>query len=221
MSLIEIGDLENRDPSTISYWLGKFGLEANGKAKHSPRGELRLGTLKPMVDRGMTVAAIADSVDRSPGAVRYWLEKYGLSTKAKRGSRPVVPRDVVQRAIRDGQRTLDAVCLHHGPSVFVIENSGRARCRQCRMERVAARRRKVKRILIEEAGGACVRCGFDGFVGALQFHHLDPSNKKFGVAARGATIGIDALRVEASKCVLLCANCHAEVEHGGASLTLE
>jgi hypothetical protein len=72
----------------------------------------------------------------------------------------------------------------------------------------------VKRLLVEEAGGKCVVCGYDEHPAALQFHHLDPSRKEFQLSARGLTRGIDRARAEASKCVLLCANCHALVEIG-------
>jgi hypothetical protein len=50
---------------------------------------------------------------------------------------------------------------------------------------------------------------------ALEFHHVDPSAKEFGLAHRGAR-SIERLRAEARKCVLLCSNCHAEIENGGA-----
>jgi hypothetical protein len=51
-------------------------------------------------------------------------------------------------------------------------------------------------------------------VHALEFHHLDPSEKDFGLAQRGITRAIADVRREAQKCVLLCANCHVEVERG-------
>ena len=89
------------------------------------------------------------------------------------------------------------------------------------MQRVADRRRKNKWTLAKEAGGKCVRCGYDRFIGALQFHHLDPKQKSFGLAQNGSTKGLDALRQEAKKCILLCANCHSEVEHGRGDLPLE
>ncbi len=54
----------------------------------------------------------------------------------------------------------------------------------------------------------------DEVPGALQFHHLEPSAKSFGLSMRGLTRSIEKLREEAAKCVLLCANCHAEVEVG-------
>jgi hypothetical protein len=88
------------------------------------------------------------------------------------------------------------------------------RCKKCRAEAVARRRRKVKEILVEEAGGCCVICGYDRSVCALEFHHRDPSQKAFGLAQRGITRSIAEVRREAEKCVLLCSNCHSEVEHG-------
>ena len=46
---------------------------------------------------------------------------------------------------------------------------------------------------------------------------MDPSTKEFTLAQRGAR-SIAMLRAEVRKCVLLCANCHAEVEVGFAEL---
>ena len=51
-------------------------------------------------------------------------------------------------------------------------------------------------------------------MGALQFHHRDGNGKAFGLAEGGLTRSLEALRGEAAKCVLLCANCHSEVEAG-------
>jgi hypothetical protein len=133
----------------------------------------------------------------------------------------MVSREAVEAAIEAGLRTVEGDCRHHGSSVFVIEPSGKVRCRRCRMQRVSERRRRNKWTLAEEAGGKCVRCGYDTFIGALQFHHLDRKEKSFGLAQNGSTMGLDALREEARKCILLCANCHSEVEHGRGDLPLE
>jgi len=73
---------------------------------------------------------------------------------------------------------------------------------------------------VSEAGGACVLCGYDRCLAALEFHHLDPTQKRFAIGGRGLTRGIDALRAEAAKCVLLCSNCHVEVETGVVILPL-
>ena len=57
-------------------------------------------------------------------------------------------------------------------------------------------------------------CGYDRSVEALEFHHIDPSQKTFGIAAKGYTNGWDKMKAELDKCVLLCSNCHKEVEAG-------
>ena len=77
---------------------------------------------------------------------------------------------------------------------------------------MARRRRRVKQILIDEAGGKCSLCGYDRFPGALHFHHVDRSTKVFHLSLGGATRSIARARAESAKCILLCANCHAEVE---------
>ncbi len=79
----------------------------------------------------------------------------------------------------------------------------------------------MKEILVAEAGGRCTICGYDRFAGALEFHHVDPMAKRMPLSARGIAYASETLRAEAKKCVLLCANCHAEIENGVAALPLE
>ena len=57
-----------------------------------------------------------------------------------------------------------------------------------------------------------MRCGYARSIAALHFHHVDRATKSFAVAGRGITRSLEAARAELAKCVLLCANCHAEVE---------
>ena len=61
-------------------------------------------------------------------------------------------------------------------------------------------------------------CGYNRWLAALEFHHLEPEKKSFALSLRGVTRSIAKLREKAKKCVLLCANCHAEVEVGAATL---
>lgn len=109
----------------------------------------------------------------------------------------------------------------HGGVEFVLEGRGYARCPRCRSEAVAKRRRRVKELLVAEAGGACILCGYARTSRALEFHHLDPSVKRFGLSSGCITMSLDAARTEAAKCVLLCSNCHAEVEDGLAAVPIE
>lgn len=115
-----------------------------------------------------------------------------------------------------GVRVIDGRCHVHGETKLAVVGRKRRRlhCKLCRSEAVARRRRKVKRILVEERGGRCEVCGHDRCIGALHFHHRDPATKCFGLAERGMTRSLAELRREAAKCALLCSNCHAEVEAG-------
>lgn len=105
-------------------------------------------------------------------------------------------------------------CKKHGVTTFVLEGRGYYRCKQCRSAAVAKRRIKVKQTLIEEFGNCCQLCKYDKYIGALEFHHLDKKDKSFGISHKGVTISLNKARQEASKCILLCANCHREVEAG-------
>lgn len=57
-------------------------------------------------------------------------------------------------------------------------------------------------------------CGYDKCMRALHFHHIDPTTKLFHLAWKGKIPGLAKMRAEASKCILLCSNCHMEVEDG-------
>ena len=76
---------------------------------------------------------------------------------------------------------------------------------------VSKRRKKIKLLAIEYKGGKCIICGYAKYVGALELHHLNPHDKKFGIGDKGYTRSWDKVREELDKCVLLCANCHREV----------
>ena len=80
-------------------------------------------------------------------------------------------------------------------------------------EAVTRRKQKIRRILLAEAGGRCVVCGYDRCIINLHFHHVDPSQKSFRLSSHVGR-SLEAFRKEAAKCVLLCANCHGEVEAG-------
>jgi cytochrome c553 len=66
---------------------------------------------------------------------------------------------------------------------------------------------------VEEAGGCCAVCGYDRTVLNLHFHHVNPAEKSFALSMN-TTKSLAAYREEAEKCVLVCANCHGEIEAG-------
>lgn len=56
-------------------------------------------------------------------------------------------------------------------------------------------------------------CGYDRCTTSLHFHHVDPTTKAFNVQM-GMGKALAVYRAEAGKCVLVCANCHGEIEAG-------
>jgi 5-methylcytosine-specific restriction endonuclease McrA len=166
----------------------------------------------------MTIAEIAAEVDLSKTTVRLWLGRYDLKTRNKVGPRIGEETKLAKEA---GRAEMVTECLRHGATTYVMEGRGYYRCQRRRSEHIAQHRRRLKEMLVAEAGGSCRLCGYDRFLGALQFHHLDPSAKRLGISANGLTLSVEAVRQEAMKCVLLCSNCHAEVEGGVRQVVVE
>jgi hypothetical protein len=169
-----------------------------------------------LVGEGLSIAQMAETLGRSKAAVRHWLLKYGLRTHRALGVRP---RNGAREAREAGLPEVTLTCPLHGSIEHVREVRGYYRCRRCRQEAVVRRRRKVKEILVGEAGGRCRLCGYDRCLAALEFHHVNPASKEFGLSQNGMGRGIETIRAEARKCLLLCSNCHAEVEAGFSSIS--
>jgi transposase len=215
LSLAEIGKRFGRHEATVAYWVKKHGLQAANHGKYAARGGIPQDELESLVEEGLSIAQIAEAVGRSKATVRHWLIRYGLKTHGGRGRRS--PEEA-QAAKQAGLATVTMLCRHHGETEFWLSGRGYYRCKRCRSAAVARRRRKVKAILVEEAGGSCCICGYRRNMRALHFHHLEPSQKRHEINAKGVAIALEKLRVEAQKCVLLCSNCHAEVEDGITSI---
>ena len=96
-------------------------------------------------------------------------------------------------------------CSYHGLS----GHCSRGRCRLCNVIRVSEHRRKIKAKAISLMGSCCSVCGYNKCESALDFHHLDPSKKSFGIGS-GSLRSWESIKKELLKCVLMCKNCHAE-----------
>ena len=55
----------------------------------------------------------------------------------------------------------------------------------------------------------CQICGYNKCVEALEFHHFD-GDKDFTIST-GKNKGWKRIKEEINKCIVLCANCHAEI----------
>jgi len=174
--------------------------------KFAPRGAPDRTDLARLAGEGLPLREIATALDRSVATVRYWLERWEIPRQDLRKRRDYDPADAPREAERH--------CPRHGNTMFVLERRGSYRCKLCRQERVSEWRRKVKAMLVAEAGGRCMICGYERCQAALQFHHREPGKKVFALSHQGLTRSLAKAREEARKCLLVCANCHAEIEAG-------
>lgn len=94
----------------------------------------------------------------------------------------------------------------------------RKQCKPCYQDYKRVYRYKVSDYIKEYKNNtACVKCGYskathDNFSHrALEFHHPQ-DNKEFAIGnAVSSGYGLDKIKKEIEKCVILCARCHAEI----------
>ena len=155
------------------------------------------------VECGLSTRQLAEKFECSQTNVRYYLKKYGMKTKKlAQGSERVCP---MCKASKDASLFYNRRGKE-GSSPY---------CKLCTNLQTVQRTRRLKSEAVQYKGGACEHCGYDRFDGALEFHHLDPNEKDFNISRRRSK-GIDKIKDELDKCILLCSNCHRE-EHGRIS----
>ena len=104
----------------------------------------------------------------------------------------------------------------------LIKGSTRKFCFECspyynqekgRSQNITAIRRAIKKRLVDYKGGKCCICGYCKSINALQFHHLDSEDKEFTISHNLVlnNFNIEDYYKEVDKCILVCANCHAEL----------
>jgi hypothetical protein len=86
------------------------------------------------------------------------------------------------------------------------------------LKAVQKRREKLRLMAVSYKGGCRQICSYDRCFEALEFHHLDPTQKDFGISKKGYTRSWEKVKNEIDKCLLLCANCHREFHAGKLQL---
>lgn len=219
VSVTAIAERFGKHPSSVRHWMAKYGLEAPSRDRHRARGGIERPRLEALLAEGLSISELASRLDRSKATVRHWLRAYELQTpQARRNAQRRAALNAVG-ASSDPPLRLTLAYRAHGETDFVREGSGYYRCVQCRSESGTRHRRQLKALLVREAGGECVLCGYSRHPRALEFHHLRPDEKDFALSRSGITFSLlTPFGEEAKKCVLLCSNCRAEVEDGIVAL---
>jgi len=75
--------------------------------------------------------------------------------------------------------------------------------------------------LLNTSGGRCAICGYNKNLAALVFHHTDTAEKDFKLDMRSlSNRKLEPVLAEITKCILVCANCHAEIHNPRLALDL-
>jgi len=104
-------------------------------------------------------------------------------------------------------------CKEEKPlSEFHKKNAERLQsyCKPCLYEIQKSRWISRKIEAVELMGGKCCKCGYSKNFNALQFHHLDPSQKDFDWNQLRLR-SWNSVVLELKKCILVCGNCHCEI----------
>lgn len=160
--------------------------------------------LENLVEKGFSSYQIADKLECSQTNIRYWLNKFELTTK-KNITKNITNSKVCPSCNAD--KELKEFYSKRG------KIGGSSYCKLCSKEEGRERARKFKLKCVNYKGGKCEKCGYDKYIGALEFHHIDPKQKDFGMANVKQHSFNDKIKNELDKCIMVCSNCHKEI-HG-------
>lgn len=85
-------------------------------------------------------------------------------------------------------------------------------CKECLNKHNRRQYKSRKNEILDKLGidKKCCKCGYDKYIGALEFHH-EGEDKKFNLSKNHS---ITQSLEEAKKCILVCSNCHKEIHAG-------
>ena len=151
--------------------------------------------LKKLLSQEKTLSQISEITGKGKTTIRYWIAQHQLERTKNTNC------EVCQALLTGKQRNFCSVKCRMKTTNFKHQVYT---CQQARgLER--------KKQLIEIAGGECCDCGYKKNISALEFHHLNPKEKSFGIDLRKCSCAKwESLVEEVKKCVLICANCHRE-----------
>lgn len=159
-------------------------------------------TLIQLINKGFTVRKIAEDQNTSFTNVRHWLKKYELKTKTF--------DNASKKCKNCGTPLTGRQTIYCSKACKIASFNSEARTYTNQQKRGWERKAE----LVNTFGGKCNRCGYSKNYSGLTFHHIHPKDKSFGLDVRHlSNRPWDEIVKEASKCELLCHNCHAEHHH--------
>jgi predicted HNH restriction endonuclease len=165
------------------------------------------------VNKNMSINQIAKKNNKSANSVTYWLNKFKLKTNHK---------SFKDKGLTDYNGIKYCPSCKDDKELSEFYNrrgkeGGSVYCKICTKEEGRERGRKFKIKCVAYKGGECEKCGYNKYIGALEFHHLDPNKKDFEISNVKKRSFNDNIKSELDKCIIVCSNCHREI-HGGVNI---
>jgi 5-methylcytosine-specific restriction endonuclease McrA len=165
--------------------------------------------LERMIEEGNSLNKIVKITGKSLGTIQHWVKKYDLKSKFNNFK--------VGGKIEYGEDRFCPRCQ----KMVKLENFNNRRgkdfssvyCKPCASSQTLERMRKLKQQMVDYKGGCCQKCGYNKYIGALEFHHINPEEKDFNPSSLKKYTMDTRITEELDKCILLCSNCHRETHH--------
>lgn len=167
--------------STILKYLKKFNIKTRKGKQQSIK--VSKEQLKELVDKGLSGVQICKTLNISQRQYDFCCQYYGLTGKFIKRVRHTCPE------------CNKVKCFY-------------AVCPRC-LGKIKRYNRKL--YYIQQFGGCCNRCGYDKCSSALDFHHIDDTQKTEEISRLlyyKSNKQKALLETELKKCELICSNCH-------------
>jgi hypothetical protein len=151
--------------------------------------------IEDLIRENLSIQEIADRTGKTFSQIRYMLKKLNLKTTKTTFS----------------ERNISHLCSCGESNPAMFYGHRKTVCKKCHLKVTGQRQIDNKSFAVKYKGGKCEFCGYNKSQAALHFHHIDPINKDKDFE-RSMSWSRQRIIDELDKCLLLCANCHAE-EH--------
>lgn len=166
-------------------------------------------TLENLIRQGLVIPEIAEKTGASASAIFRQIERHSLKNLYK-----------IHRITKYQRRLYKCVdCGETDPTKFYKRTKNR--CKTCWQKWCDVSTANRKQALVDRKGGKCAICGYNKYLGALEFHHINPSEKEIGLKQSLSKLSKETVEKEIDKCILLCSNCHREVHSNITKLPTE
>ena len=168
--------------------------------------------LQNYINNNYSISQISKLTNKARTTIRYWLKKFNLKTNNLSFAEGY---SLKERIIENGiEYKICPKCnikkILSTDFYVKKEKYSHAWCKCCNNIYTTKIQQQKKKEAIDYKGGKCIKCGYNKYDGALDFHHLDPSKKDFSISKR-KNCSLETIKSELDKCILLCRNCHAEL----------